>query len=94
MKSLILILAAASLAGCKLSPTQMFTAKSTVFGLEVASADAANGGTPSFKLGLIRTYVTAIPTATNTVYAAPLETHTDATITMSKQTVVEDIKTK
>ena len=90
----VLVLLAAVACGCAntRSTNRIVSIKHTVFGLDV-SQDPTAGGTPAFRLGLVRSYWQEIPTATNPVYAAPLVSGTKADIKLSDQTVSEDIST-
>jgi hypothetical protein len=92
----ILIVAAVALcvAGCAntRATSRIVSVKHTVFGLDVAS-DPTSGGTPAFRLGLVRSYWQEVPTSTNRVYAAPLASFTEADVKLSNQHVTERITT-
>ena len=74
------------------STERIVMVKHTVFGLDISS-DPATGGTPSIRLGLVRSFWEEIPTSTNRVYVAPLRSTTEADIHVTSQHVSEDLST-
>jgi len=82
-----------SFTGCKLEHKQVIT-KSTVFGFQATTPSIGSSGAVSVQIGLIRSEYISNPTATNTVYAAPLQTHVTASLNPLTQSANEDISTR
>lgn len=81
------------LVGCKHNQDKAVLVRSTILGFEVTPGGSGSFS-PGVRLGLVRNQYLSVPTATNTVYAAPFYSDTDATLNVSSQKVIENIKTK
>jgi len=93
MRTLLLLLAAIALVGCKNNVDKAVLVRSTILGFEVTPGGSGSFS-PGVRLGLVRNQYLTVPTATNPVYAAPFYSDTDATLGVSTQKVIENIKTK
>lgn len=93
MKRLALLLAAAAFVGCKSNSDKAVLVRSTILGFEVTPGGSGSFS-PGVRLGLVRNQYLTVPTSTNPVYAAPFYSDTDATLGISSQKVIENIKTK
>lgn len=93
MKKLLALLATIALIGCANNQDKAVLVRSTILGFEV-SPGGSGSLSPGVRLGLVRNQYIAVPTATNPVFAAPFYSDTDATLNVSSQKVVENIKTK
>ena len=92
-KTLLLILAATLIVGCKHNQDKAVLVRSTILGFEVTPGGSGSMS-PGLRLGLVRNQYLSVPTSTNHVYSAPFYSDTDAKLGVSQQTVVENIKTK
>ncbi len=93
MKTFIVIFAALAIVGCKSNSDKAVLVRSTILGFEVTPGGSGSFS-PGVRLGLVRNQYLTVPTSTNPVFAAPFYSDTDATIGVSSQKVVENIKTK
>ena len=93
MRTTLLLLAVLAFAGCKNNQDKSVLVRSTVLGFEVTPGGSGSMS-PGLRLGLVRNQYLSVPTATNPVYSAPFYSDTDATLGVSQQKVVENIKTK
>lgn len=93
MKTFIVIAAALAIVGCKSNTDKAVLVRSTILGFEVTPGGSGSFS-PGVRLGLVRNQYLTVPTSTNPVYAAPFYSDTDATLGISSQKVIENIKTK
>lgn len=93
MKTLAIILAAVALVGCKSNTDKAVLVRSTILGFEVTPGGSGSFS-PGVRLGLVRNQYLTVPTSTNPVFAAPFYSDTDATLGISQQKVIENVKTK
>lgn len=93
MRTLLLLLAAVALVGCKNNVDKAVLVRSTILGFEVTPGGSGSFS-PGVRLGLVRNQYLTVPTSTNPVFAAPFYSDTDATLGVSTQKVIENIKTK
>lgn len=89
MKTILPLLALLAICGCSnaRSTTRIVSVKSTVWGVDVGAAPT--GGTPSFKIGLVRSFWQEVPVATNAIHAPDWRAEVDADLKLNRQVVTE-----
>jgi hypothetical protein len=89
MSRTLIIVLAWIFAGCAntRSTARIVAVKETIWGVKVGASPA--GGTPSFQIGLVRTFWQEIPVATNAVWAPDWRADVEADVKLQHQIVDE-----
>lgn len=89
MKTFLSLLALALCLGCANSrgTTRIVSVKQTVWGVDVGAAPT--GGTPSFKIGLVRSFWQEVPVSTNAIHAPDWRAEVDADLRLNHQVIAE-----